>query len=154
MFYKLNNTNQKEWVVLTIEPCILWEFDCAFFETNAASNSAKKIALSRRKEYSSLVQMFADYPPNKRQDLGIPNNYTTNPQAEVLVLEPIDSKYITEIHFYDRTVMEMWLDENKGNYTQRFIVSREYFGPRVDWAKWQPRNPQIPPLVLDEDLIF
>jgi len=154
MFYKLNSTNQKEWVLLTLESYILWEFDCAFFEENAASNSAKQIALPRRKEYSSLVQMFMDYPPNKRQDLGIPNNYTTNPQAEVLVLEPIAPKYISEIHFCDRAVMEGWLDENGRNYSQRFIVNREYFSPRVDWTEWQPRNTQTPPLVVDEDLIF
>jgi hypothetical protein len=154
MFYKLNNNNQKEWVILVLEPSILWEFDCAFFEANAASNSIKNIALPRRKEYSSLVQMFMDYPPHKRQDLNIHNNYTTNPQAEVLVLEPIAIKYISEIHFYDGVVMKSWLDENGRSYSQRFIVNRGYYSPRVDWKKWKPDDTKSPQPVLNEDLIF
>lgn len=154
MFYKLNSANQKEWVILTLEPYILWEFDCAFFEGNAASNSSKNIALLRRREYSSLVQMFMDYRPNARQDLMIPEHYTTNPQAEVLVLEPIPPSYIGEIHFCDKAVMESWLDEHGKSYSQRFLVRHEYFTPRVDWRKWKTNDTKIPQPILDVDQSF
>jgi hypothetical protein len=151
MFHKYKSKNEKEWVVLVLEPCILWEFECAFFEENAASNSAKNVALLHRKECSSLARMFMDSPPYNRQDLGIPNNYTTNPQAEVLVLESIAPKYISEIHFCDKSVMEKWLDENKGDYSQRFIFNRDYFRPRLDYEKWQSSNTNIPQQEVDED---
>ncbi len=150
MFNKLSNMNRRDWVVLVLEPYILWEFDCAFYERNAAASSTTSITLAQRREYSSLVQVFTDQHPNKREGLGIPVNYPTNPQAEVLVLEPIAPSYISEVHFIDQTDMENWLDQNGRNLSQRFVNSRDFFAPRVDYTEWKPRK-NIPPLVLNEE---
>ena len=140
MFYKLNHSNPKEWVVLLIEPYLLWEFDCAFYGENAASNAVKHISLSERKCFSSFAQMFMDYNNHKRQDIGISSNCPTHPQAEVLILEPISPKYIMEVHFNDKEVTQKWLTENKGKFTQKFTYGSQYFMPREDWAAWKSNN--------------
>jgi hypothetical protein len=137
MFYKLSHKNQSEWVVLVLEPYILWEFDCAFYTENAASNVAKHIPLSERKSFSAFKKLYMDYNGCKRQDLGIPHSYPTHPQAEVLVLEPISPKYIKEVDFKDKQVMQEWLSENKGKFAQKFIFDTLYFTPRDDWAAWK-----------------
>jgi len=140
MFYKLSHKNQSEWVVLVLESYILWEFDCAFYSENAASSVAKHVSLSERKSFSAFKKLYMDYNQYKRQDLGIPHSYPTHPQAEVLVLEPISPKYIKEVDFKDKQVMQKWLLENKGKFTQKIIFDTLYFTPRVDYKSWQNDN--------------
>ncbi len=156
MFNALSCQDRKKWVVLSLEPYILWEFDCAFFEGNAASNSVKAIPLEDRRQFSALVQMFADQHSYTRQSLAIPDGYTTDPQAEVLVFEPIDPKYIVEIHFYDRITMEDWVADYGQTFPQRCIVNHQYFNARSDYYAWQrPVKNIIPPPPPDEaELIF
>jgi hypothetical protein len=138
MFYKYNSLNQHQWVVLVLEPYILWEFECAFFETNAASNAMKHLSLPHRKDYQSLERMFTDQPNVVRSGLGIPNYYPTNPQAEVLVFEPIPPQYITAVNFYDENAKDGFLPKGvRGDHHPIISTSREYFGPRIDYPAWQ-----------------
>ena len=80
-----------------LEHIVDGEFDCAFFPNNAASSSENKSYLKKLKRPASLVRMFKDYGSHKRDALNIPNRYTTNPQAEVLVFGDIPTKYFMNI---------------------------------------------------------
>lgn len=156
MFYKLRQDNpNKDWAVLVIDSRILWEFDCAFYTENAASNIARNTSIQQRKEYSSFVEMFSDYNHIKRSNLCIPNNYPTNPQAEVLVFESINPEYILEVHFRDEATMQNWLTESKESFVQKFVASRSYFEPRTDCKQWQSNSSvPVPLLDIEDDFPF
>ncbi len=92
--------NSAKWAIILFEPNILWELDCAFFVMicNAAGSRSAEIPLSE-KNVHYLYSMFKDHLKNIRCSLESPDSYTTSPQAEVLVFDPIPAEYITEIHF-------------------------------------------------------
>ena len=136
MFYRYRRS--KDWVVLLVNSAVLWKLDCAFCQENAASKTVKKIPLTDRKKVSALMQMFEDYKNIKRESLGIPDNYTTNPQAEVLVFEPIPSQYIKEVHFQDESIYQKWMDAYRGNLTPGLLVCNEqFFKYRQDFEIWR-----------------
>ncbi len=89
MFYVYRKKLESaKWVVLVLKRDILWELDCAFCQENAASNNVRFIPLEERKKGSALEDLFTEYDKIhdvQRSSLGIPPEYTTNPQAEVLV---------------------------------------------------------------------
>ncbi len=124
MFYKYSFNNRSDWVVLLLKPSILWELDCKFYQENAASNNAKENIIEKRnqarKQPEALKNMFSNYGHIKREVLEIPNNFTTHPQAEVLVFNQIDTQYIDAVHFYNLNVGNYWAKQNPGNYLQKF----------------------------------
>lgn len=100
MFYKYRMLNSNiMWVVLTLSTQILWELDCAFCYRNASTHEMSHIPLAERKTYESLVQMFGDVGDKSRRQLCLLPSYTTDPQAEVLVLEAIPSSMIESVCF-------------------------------------------------------
>jgi hypothetical protein len=145
MFYPLRikapaGTN---WVVLAIRPSILWETDCAFCTTNAASATVTAIPLAQRRGLEAMKLMFADYPGKPRADLKIPDNYTTNPQAEVLLLEGVALKYIIGMVFNTANLHAQYKAKYEGKPPlHTHIKSYHYpnsFLPRKDKDHW-PRN--------------
>ena len=93
MFYikrnQLNNKIDKDkWALLLIESKVLWELDCLFMPNNAAKSSTIKSKASASSEFFS--QMFSNTD-------SIPNNWTTDVQAEVMVKDYISPKYINGI---------------------------------------------------------
>ncbi len=151
MFYKLNMDKPDDWVVLLLDSSILWELDCAFCQTNAASSIVSKIPLEQRKTYKALVQMFTDEENIFRDELGIPANYTTNPQAEVLVFDTIPIRYIRGVNFRSISAMKAWQYLHSYPENISLDASDTYFRPRLDYAKWQ-KTQKIPdpPQKFDE----
>ena len=88
-----------EWVVIRLYASILWELQCAFCYRNAASEYVRRTDMKKRQSVGALKAMFADIPEGLRAKLGIPDRYTTDPQAEVLVLETIHIKYIESVFY-------------------------------------------------------
>lgn len=140
MFYKYSNDNRSEWVVLLLDPAVLWELDCVFCHENAASNAVRFISLEERRQVHSFERMFADYGHIRRINLGIPDNYPTHPQAEVLALEPILPRYITGVHFPNLDACQRWYNTHQGDYVQKFFYGDTYFVPRKDWPIWSNQN--------------
>lgn len=73
---------------------------------------------------------------------GLPSYYTTDPQAEVLVLDSIPQKYIEEIRFESFEDF----DENKNICQDNGIrclyeginyKGNKLFGPRIDYDDWR-----------------
>ncbi len=136
MFYSYRRKNPPDtnWVILFLKPSILWELDCKFYKGNAASNKAKATA---GKTPDALRQMFSrDIQP---QYLEIPSNFTTDPQAEVLVFDSIPTDYINIVLFHTLESGNQWVNQHPANYSQKFYAeTNDYFAPRQDWQIWKP----------------
>ena len=103
------------------------------------------ISLQQRKKPEALKSMFGDYVDRQgsrisRQDLQIPDNYPTNPQAEVHVSRLIPTQHIQKVHFWDVPTLHGWRSSNSETYSQAFSATRQYFQPRPDYAEWQSDN--------------
>ena len=158
MFWEIRKTKEKaegikdaQWVILILDAKVLWELDCAFCQTNAASGAVIPLLSDERigeqKRYESLKDMFVDifYDSKReiqihRQDLQIPEYYTTDPQAEVLVFDPISVKYIKAIHFGNTDAQNQWLSSNTGTNYETVCTDRHYFKYRSDYEVWKPEN--------------
>ena len=159
MMWDIRKTKEKaegikdaQWVILILDAKVLWELDCAFCQTNASSGAVIPLLLDeqidKQKIPKALKDIFAeDYYDSKReiwirrQDLQIPEHYTTDPQAEVLVFDPISAKYIKEVHFYAETARKQWLSRNSSTHSQTFSSNRDYFDGRRDSAFWKKETP-------------
>lgn len=142
MFYRLRQTNHGGWVVLVLNPNVLWELDCAFCHENAASNNVRYISLQERKKFQALERMYSDHHLNPRKNLAIPINYPTHPQAEVLVFQPIPVHYIREVHFSNIAQLQDWHARHTHVPRELLVVNGQYFNARRDYAAWQ--TPAIP----------
>ena len=136
-----DEVHDSQWVVLILDAELLWELDCAFCQENASSNRVRHIPLDDRKLPNALRALFDEEFRNdtreiRRQSLDIPDNYPTNPQAEILVFDRISSRYIREIVFFESPALRQWKLGNVANYSQICHVDREYFYPRDDHEFW------------------
>ena len=137
---KANEASDSQWVVLLLDGRVLWELKCAFCQRNAAHQTVRKIPLEDRKKPGALKGMFEDFYNIKHQDLQIPNNYPTHPQAEILVFNQIPVRYINAVHFSGSTVLAQWRSDNPIPYSQKFAADPKYFQPRTDWKEWRPAH--------------
>lgn len=136
MFYKYRcREAEQAWVVLALEPEVLWRFDCAFCIENAASSKVLRIPLEHRKTPDALRQVFADhegYP--LRAQCGLSVSQPTHPQAEVLVFDSIPSACIASIDVNGTAAAGALVDLG---YRGRVTHGR-FFGYRSDWGLWPP----------------
>ena len=147
MFYSIREQKKNiqeaidsQWIVLLLDVKVLWKLDCAFCQRNAAHKTVRSILLEDRQKPEALKGMFGDFYNIKHQDLSIPENYPTHPQAEVLVFDSIPAQYIKTIHFWNETALEQWRFNYAGTYFQTFSADRQYFHARVDYKIWRPTN--------------
>ena len=84
-------------IILTLDPSILWEYDCAFCYTNAATTDITEAPLEILMSIGALKLMFKGGHINR--ELGsIRKDQPTDIQAEVLVLNNIPINKIREIY--------------------------------------------------------
>mgnify|MGYP003591485674 CR=1 FL=1 len=113
MFYAKRELLKRKvggWAVMLIKKEALWELDCRFIPTNAASFGVRKFQDNKYSSVEAFERMFTDIKRNK----GIPDYYTTDPQAEVMIQSKVPFEYIEGIEF-----------ENS-----------ELFGCRSDYDDW------------------
>ncbi len=153
MFYKYRDKKPEKWAVILLKPDILWELDCAFFNDNAARTEEKLKPLPERKKLCCLRSMFEDHPKVQRACLGIPNSFTTSPQAEVLVFDVISASYISEIHIEKDDHFKELTYQNEESFKSKFThkCDGQFFCPRMDWRYWQ-KNSQEKELETPLDL--
>lgn len=94
MFYKYRSLKAGDWVLLQINPSVLWDKECAYFSTNAASNNVRFNDLDLMKGPIALNALFADDVFGAQRVTDLPSEYTTDVQAEVLVFDTIEPSYI------------------------------------------------------------
>ena len=131
MFYKCRQNSQKLFCVIELDPSILYEKECIFCIENAASRNEKLRSNYEKVGRNGIEQLF--YDNNLRKRLGISKNYTTNPQAEVLVIDDIEVKYIKNV-FFD--VYEIDLDIKKYKDIG-FYYEKSLFTYRSDYEYWR-----------------
>lgn len=97
MFYRYRCSSPNDWVLLALSPAILWDKDCAFYPTNAASNMVRFNDASLMKNPESFNAMFNDTFSQERNSI-LPSEYPTDVQAEVLVFDPIETSYFLNVY--------------------------------------------------------
>lgn len=142
VFYRFRNRFKTNWVVILLKKDILWELDSAFYQENAASQRMVEIPLEKAKEVDSFSSMFVEkFGTIQRKELGIPNKFTTNPQAEVLIFDPIPLRYIHEIHFLHHLQLNEWRKGYGSVSPVTILVNPSFFSPRIDYTFWQSTTP-------------
>lgn len=135
MFHHKREILGGRWVVLKINIKTIIDHSCLFFKTNAGTTVGLKIG------NTTIEELFYDF--SLREKLNLPNNYTTDPQAEIQIrsrtppnlIEAIytDSKN-TDDNF--RLIRRLLREKNLENQI-KLISKNNYFGPRRDYAYWQ-----------------
>ena len=141
MFHNKSYGQKEKWVVLSLFPKILWEFNCAFFPDNAARSNLRRTPIKQLKTVESFMDLFSEKDNKRSSDL--PSYYPTNPQAEVLVFNNIPSFYIREIYFCDDGTRDEWCRSLSGGQWELiedigfiFTGNKKYFLPREDYSNW------------------
>jgi len=98
MFYPMRlNYPADDWAVIRLSPNIIWELDCLFTETNAATRYIKDTPDHELRGAVALEKLFAGEETRKQLQL---NSYdTTDVQAEVMVSGIIPPNYIIDLNF-------------------------------------------------------
>ena len=137
MFYSLRSSDPNtEWVVLVLDASVLLDFQCAFCETNAGSEAMYSTPLSSRMGVNAFLQMFTDNcDGHRREDLGIPDYYPTNPQAEVLIFGGIPIRYIKCIIFDSSSTLRKYRHFIPEEI--KIMVDGDYYYARKDYKHWQ-----------------
>lgn len=134
------------WAVLKLSPAILWELDCAFCSSNAANSMSSSVSLNERRKPQALAAMFEDYPePCCRSNLRLPESFPTCPQAEVLVMESVSTKFIEAIYVNEEKTLDSLsrqLDTMEDIFPRKNIYFNDcFFRPREDYSFWKRAQP-------------
>ena len=135
MFFGIRQENKDvDWIVLVIHAAALWTLPCVFCVENAASAGVTSVPLEERKELAALQAMYADWDDKPRSVLGIPDNYPSNPQAEVLMLNGVPRNYILCVIVLNLAKQQ----ELQAKYPGLDVrVHAGYFRYRRDYAHWK-----------------
>jgi hypothetical protein len=120
-----NLKDVKGWVVIALDSKILWELNCRFTHVNAA-----KYRYFTAPTYSKHEKFHLMFEKTILRSPALPDKYTTNVQAEVLVKDYIATKYIKEIIFEDTKTANDFQNSTNTNY--KITVDRRYFRWRED----------------------
>ncbi len=136
MFWHVRCTHEKaDWVVIAISTDILLEKDCAFYPMNAASNEVRHGNVNDFKGAMAFKSMFAEVEGKPtRLKMNLPDRYTTNPQAEVLVFDRIDKKHILGVYTSSKNTADEWNAKELG---KKFVFEPKIFKPRTDYEHWK-----------------
>ncbi len=137
MFYSLRLDNPGvKWAVLRLRADIICDFECAFCTENAGSATMFTMSIEKRQGKEAFLKMFEELPNGPtRNELGLGDWYTTNPQAEVLVFGEVPIEYIDCVYFETRADLNEYEDIIPEEIEA--AVNRELFFGRKDWKKWQ-----------------
>ena len=149
-FFSLRKQRYQDrtWCVVLLKPSILWEMDCAFFQTNAANNIVRHRPVQEFKGPQALNKMFDSSLFNRKsleQNHRLPVYCTTDPQAEVLVFDRISPDYIEGLAFENN--VPYWLKNMIPNSLSHIHLIAEpafgtntFFGRRCDYSFWQNKQ--------------
>ena len=132
MLFKYRKENEgTAWVVLALHPSILWTKDCAFCMHNAADGKISSQDLASLKTVDALAGMFGEIEGMaSRKEQKLKTYDPTDVQAEVLVFDMIESKYVVGAAFETKATK----DEYSAVLGERKIVvhgtSKGFFGSR------------------------
>jgi hypothetical protein len=132
MFYRYRKENDgTDWVVLALNPSILWEKDCAFCMHNAADGKISCQDLDSLRAVDALAGMFEEIEGiTPRAEQKLKTYDPTDVQAEVLVFDVIEPRYIHQAAFETKAIR----DRHSASLGDRKILAaganKGYFGSR------------------------
>jgi len=135
-FYRIRQESEHtNWAILILDKSILWKKDCIFCVENAASKNITNIPVNERRGVKAFKKLFKDIPGYpSREVLGIPKEYPTHPQAEVLVCSTIEVKYIKAVVFENYRTKKKYASIKPANI--EYIVDKGGFKYRCDYEHW------------------
>lgn len=143
MFYGLRmDYPEEDWAVLRLKPELIDQKRCVFSHANAAKRELANLPLEPRMTPEALHGMFADHNGMPaRSSLNIPDHFTTNPQAEILVLDPIEPSYITDVIIDAKDRVKNYgailALAKEHNGSPQFLHGKPLFDARIDFAHWR-----------------
>lgn len=138
MFFKVKQADVNEsWVIVAVSPAVLSLPTAAFCAGNAASAAMTSIPIDQRKGLQAFQGMYADWNGVSRATLGIPDNYPTNPQAEVLMLEGVSREHILGVFALNQTVKDRLVAKHAELSDSNVAVNASIFRYRQDYAHWK-----------------
>lgn len=136
MFYRLRQENPDvEWAVLAISRKILWEKDVLFCRHNAADTRVSRLGDEDLRSHQAFTSMFAELEDHRSRDEQKLKPFDpTDVQAEVLVMEPIETDFIVGAAFdnpstkstYEKLFKKTLLHSNGKGYFANRKYNREY----------------------------
>ena len=135
-FHAKRNQINKKWAIILIDPQILSQCPCHFFHHNAASG------IPGRKTINGFQRMFYDQHVDElqmrlRTYLKLPEHYTTNPQAEILVDSVIPAKFIKAACVENLETKKNIEAFGGEKFKEKILVSNKYFRRRDDSDFWK-----------------
>lgn len=132
MFWKYRQENPSAgWVVLGIDPSIIWTRQCYFCKHNAADRRISRLPAEGLMTPKAFAEMFDELDgelTRDRQNL-MPFD-PTDPQAEVMVLGVIPPEMITTIVFNDPALAAEYSSAVEGRLVQVHDKARGLFSQR------------------------
>lgn len=135
MFYSLRRQDPSvEWVVFGVKAEILWTKDCAFCISNAANALVTAVPIGQRKGVQAFESMFLPIAGKPtRQELQLPDDCPTDPQAEVLVFDTISPSDIVGVIVPTKTREA----DLKPLYPAfKVVYHRAHYSARLDYQYW------------------
>lgn len=100
MFYKYRQQLGTEWVVLGIDPSVLWTKECGFCQRNAATAEMAQQSVANLQTLTAFQGMFDEIDGlSTRAEQRLKSFDPTDPQAEVLIFDNIEPHLITGVAF-------------------------------------------------------
>lgn len=146
LYQKRKNQGMNRFAILLVDCDALLELSndsVAYFPTNAAEARNRHESFEDHTGIEALQEMFADGVISKntlikRSAQGLTSEYTTNPQAEMLIRGIVPAKYIRGMVICD------WSTENciPSNASERtdIICDTDMFWPQDKWADYESRR--------------
>ncbi|UYM16346.1 DUF4433 domain-containing protein [Endozoicomonas euniceicola] len=129
MFYRKQQDYNRRWAVIEFDVDVITELWAEFCPTNAANRGRVPIYSGVR---GLKWQFLSD---DIRAELELPDELTTDPQAEVLCDSVIDPRYIRSVNVrYNEDVD--WL----ANHHVHATVNEHFFRARYDFNFWKGRS--------------
>lgn len=121
--------NVDGWAVILIKPDVLWERECKFVLTNAASSSIRIFSDEKWSSVQAFDAMFGREEHRKE----IPIFYTTDPQAEVMIRGEVP------VGYFDSVAVQNHFEVAKLDWVKGVRVERkpDLFSWRKDFEHWR-----------------
>ena len=144
VFYSKRMNTPFTYVVLIIDPQLILDLpliSISYLPDNAASGLIRNV-----EQYTGFEAVKALFPETvqigkssfTREQLSLPDHFTTNPQAEVFIRSTIEPKYIRSIITIDAEQANRVREQLRSLPVRvpKIIYNREFYRPRVDWRAW------------------
>lgn len=144
MFYDIRTNRYPEarWAVVLLSPEVLMTHPCMFFDSNAAWYGCRALARSDERSVTGiegLEGMFTEDAPGLRAQLGLQEDYTTDPQAEVLVFDVVHPVLMRGVRLAERDAALM--ARLKAIVPEVEVkTDRALFEWRKDFSYWKDRR--------------